>query len=371
MREINLNTKGFTLLNMGQSPESVYYNIKKVGLPFYQGKKDFGILHPTPSLWCHKPKKIANKNDILLTVRAPVGSTNIANEKCCIGRGIAAISCKNNLIRDYIYITLKAFEIQIENEGLGSGVKAITKPKLEKLLFKIPNKLNETKKIINYFKKKIEILELTQNKILALENDTNKFLSSALKDIFKKNIKLKEYKMSEVIKITSGDFLPSHVIKKDGKYPVYGGGTNTKLFSDYFNFNKKTITIGRVGATAGNINITKNKSWITDNALYVKKKLIPLDDEFLFILLKSLNLPGLLQQNAQPFINGEIVYKNIAEVPIKISDQKLIAKKMIKLNDNLDKMNKKIIFLKKEINNFKLSTFKKLIKNNIRFNDEE
>lgn len=371
MREINLNTKGFTKLNMGQSPESVYYNTKKVGLPFYQGKKDFGILNPIPSLWCHKPKKIANKNDILLTVRAPVGSTNIANEKCCIGRGVAAITCKNNIIRDYIYITLKAFELQIENEGLGSGVKAITKPKLEELLFTIPNEEKEIKKIINFFKNKIKILEITQNKINELENDNNVFLAASLKNMFKKNIELKEYKMSDIIKITSGDFLPSHVIKKDGKYPVYGGGTYTKLFTNYYNFNQKTITIGRVGATAGNINITKEKSWITDNALYVKKKLISLDDEFLFILLKSANFPGLLQQNAQPFINGEIVYKNFVQVPLKISDQKKIAKKMIKLNNSLDKMNLKIKNLKEEIKNFKLSTFKKLIKNNIRFKDEE
>ena len=371
MREINLNTKGFTKLNMGQSPESVYYNTKKIGLPFYQGKKDFGILNPVPSLWCHKPKKIANKNDILLTVRAPVGSTNIANEKCCIGRGVAAITCKNNIIRDYIYITLKAFELQIENEGLGSGVKAITKPKLEQLLFTIPDKVSDIKKIINFFKSKIEILEITQNKVKDLEKDSNVFLAASLKDMFKKKVDLKEYKMSQVIKINSGDFLPSHVIKKDGKYPVYGGGTNTKLFSNHFNFNQKTLTIGRVGATAGNINITKEKSWITDNALYVKKKLIPIDDEFLFILLKSVNLPGLLQQNAQPFINGEIVYKNIVQVPIKISDQKKIAKKMIKLNNSLDKMNSKITILKEEIKSFKLSTFKKLIENNIRFNDEE
>lgn len=58
-------------------------------------------------------------------------------------------------------------------------------------------------------------------------------------------------------------------------------------------------------------------------------------------------------------------------MPIKISDQKKIAKKMIKLNNSLDKMNSKITILKEEIKSFKLSTFKKLIENNIRFNDEE
>ena len=370
MKQINLNTKGFTSLNMGQSPESVYYNKKGVGLPFYQGKKDFGEINPTPTTWCHKPKKIANKNDILLTVRAPVGSTNIANEKCCIGRGIAAISCKNDLIRDFVYITLKAFEIQIENEGLGSGVKAITKPKLEKLLLKIPETEREIKDIINYFKDKITLITNIENKILLLENDLNIFLSSSLKDIFKKKFKLKRYKISEIIKLASGDFLPSHVINKKGKYPIYGGGSNTKKFTDYYNFDQKTITIGRVGS-AGIVNFTQNKSWITDNALYVKKKLIPLNDDFLFILLKSLNLPGLIQQSSQPFINGEIVYKNFVEIPNDLEEQKLIAAEMMKININLDKTTDEVLFLKKEIKNYKLSAFKKLIKNNIKFDDEE
>jgi len=76
---------------MGQSPPSTTYNAEGTGLPFYQGKAEFGDLSPTPIKWCSKPQKIAEPGDVLISVRAPVGPTNLCREKSCIGRGLAAI----------------------------------------------------------------------------------------------------------------------------------------------------------------------------------------------------------------------------------------------------------------------------------------
>ena len=76
---------------MGQSPPSSTYNKEKKGLPFFQGKAEFSELYPEVRKWCSKPKKLAEPLDILVSVRAPVGSTNIVNQKCCIGRGLAAL----------------------------------------------------------------------------------------------------------------------------------------------------------------------------------------------------------------------------------------------------------------------------------------
>jgi type I restriction enzyme S subunit len=78
-------------LEMGQSPSSEFYNQGREGLPFYQGKADFGKINPTPRHWCTAPTKLAQDGDILISVRAPVGPTNIATEACCIGRGLAAL----------------------------------------------------------------------------------------------------------------------------------------------------------------------------------------------------------------------------------------------------------------------------------------
>ena len=78
------------VINMGQSPDSLTYNEKGNGLPFFQGKSDFGDIYPTVRMWCSEPIKIAQEKDILISVRAPIGALNIANCECCIGRGLAA-----------------------------------------------------------------------------------------------------------------------------------------------------------------------------------------------------------------------------------------------------------------------------------------
>ena len=75
----------------GQSPESKYYNADGIGLPFFQGKADFGELYPSIRVFCSQPTKTAEKDDILLSVRAPVGPTNLAPCKVCIGRGLMSV----------------------------------------------------------------------------------------------------------------------------------------------------------------------------------------------------------------------------------------------------------------------------------------
>ena len=84
------------VLIMGQSPPGNTYNENKVGIPFFQGRRDFGWRYPTARVYCSKPKKFASIGDTLLSVRAPVGDINIAASNCCIGRGLAAIRHKSN-----------------------------------------------------------------------------------------------------------------------------------------------------------------------------------------------------------------------------------------------------------------------------------
>ena len=68
----------FTCIVMGQSPASKTYNHSGAGLPFFQGKAEFGDLYPTINMYCSQPKKIAKQGATLLSVRAPVGPTNLA-----------------------------------------------------------------------------------------------------------------------------------------------------------------------------------------------------------------------------------------------------------------------------------------------------
>ena len=128
-------------LIMGQSPDSKSYNKDKNGIPFYQGNADFGEEHPTPTVWCTAPKKIARKGDILISVRAPIGDMNIANEDCCIGRGLAAIRLNKSDIVDinYLYHYLSATVEFLQEQGTGSTFKAINKTTLEGIEIPCPS----------------------------------------------------------------------------------------------------------------------------------------------------------------------------------------------------------------------------------------
>jgi len=120
------------VITMGQSPSSETYNTNGIGLPFFQGKADFGVIHPSVRVYCDKPQKKAQANDILMSVRAPVGATNIADQSCCIGRGLAAITAMPGVsFHKYVYYFLKYCEKEIEDMGVGSTFKAISRKDLE------------------------------------------------------------------------------------------------------------------------------------------------------------------------------------------------------------------------------------------------
>ena len=80
---------------MGQSPKGDTYNEDGVGTVFFQGRGEFGFRFPTRRLFTTDPKRMAQSNDVLMSVRAPVGDLNVAYESCCIGRGLAAIRSKD------------------------------------------------------------------------------------------------------------------------------------------------------------------------------------------------------------------------------------------------------------------------------------
>ena len=110
-------------LTMGQSPPGSTYNEVSVGLPFYQGRADFGTLFPRRRVFCSAPTRLANAGDTLITVRAPVGDINMAWEDCAIGRGVAAARHKTGS-RFYTWLFMRSLRRvfdQFEAEGTVFG----------------------------------------------------------------------------------------------------------------------------------------------------------------------------------------------------------------------------------------------------------
>lgn len=121
---------------LGQSPESKFYNTKGVGLPFFQGKTEFTDWFPIPNKWCTEPKKIAEPFDVLLSVRAPVGPTNIAKEKCCIGRGLAAIRYAD--CYKYVLYYLRSVSKYLESKATGTTFSSISGDTIKNLPIPLP-----------------------------------------------------------------------------------------------------------------------------------------------------------------------------------------------------------------------------------------
>ncbi|WP_352422897.1 restriction endonuclease subunit S [Proteiniphilum sp.] len=126
---------------MGASPPGESYNEDAIGTPMYQGNTDFGFRFPTNRVFTTDPKKFAEKYDTLISVRAPVGEQNMANEKCCIGRGIAAFRYKKDKsFYSYTYYKLMSLmeEIKQFNET-GTVFGAISKTDFESIEIMIPD----------------------------------------------------------------------------------------------------------------------------------------------------------------------------------------------------------------------------------------
>jgi type I restriction enzyme, S subunit len=111
---------------MGQSPPSATYRDEPEGLPFFQGKAEFGELYPTARKWCVAPSKIAEKDDILLSIRAPVGPTNLAPERCCIGRGLAALPSAGDVSQRCVLHVLRHLSEKLESFATGTTFPAVS-----------------------------------------------------------------------------------------------------------------------------------------------------------------------------------------------------------------------------------------------------
>ncbi|PLX70399.1 MAG: restriction endonuclease subunit S [Denitrovibrio sp.] len=156
----------FTSIIMGQSPNSDSYNENQEGLPFFQGKSEYGSVYPTPRKWCSNPVKIAPVDSILISVRAPVGPTNICNIEACIGRGLSAIVPLANMPVFFLLYLFRSKENYISSLGAGSTFTAITLRILENLVMPLPP-LAEQKRIVE----KIDLLLARCDKLEKLKNE--------------------------------------------------------------------------------------------------------------------------------------------------------------------------------------------------------
>ena len=174
-------------ITMGTSPSGASYNVNGEGEVFYQGRAEFGYRFPHRNMYTTEPKRYAEDGDVLLSVRAPVGDVNIANERCCIGRGLAAIgseSCPSYIL--YLVKSLKSVFEQYNGEGTVFG--SINKKTLEGLRIIVPES-----KYIERFEKVANPLD---GQIRCKEEESRRLAS--LRDTLLPKLMSGELKLNEV-----------------------------------------------------------------------------------------------------------------------------------------------------------------------------
>lgn len=134
---------------MGQSPDSSSVSENIGGVEFHQGKASFGkVLIKNSGLYCTKPTKLAISDDVLLSVRAPVGTLNITDRELCIGRGLTAIRRYIDIDNKFFYYFIMALEEELVKKATGTTFKAVASTAIKEFLVPLPP-LEEQKRIVD------------------------------------------------------------------------------------------------------------------------------------------------------------------------------------------------------------------------------
>ncbi len=218
-------------LIMGQSPPSNTYNNSRIGLPFFQGKTDFGSHYPSVRVWCSKPTKVAEKDSILFSVRAPVGDINIASESCCIGRGLAAIK-GTKVEQAFLYQTFKFVKHRFQLLAQGSTFEAVSGGEMRDFKLILPP-LPEQKKIAAILTSVDTVIEKTQAQIDKLKD----LKTGMMQELLTKGIGHTEFKDSPVGRIP----VEWEVATLGESFSLLSGSTPSRKDMTYFSSDQNAI----------------------------------------------------------------------------------------------------------------------------------
>ena len=162
---------------MGQSPSSTAYNENNEGLPLVQGNADINNRVTAPRIYTNEITKTCELKDIIMSVRAPVGTIAIANQVCCIGRGVCAI--KSNSNQNYLYQVLLEKENKWNKISQGSTFESINSNDIKSLKVSVPS-LQEQTKIANFLSNIDNLIEEEQKNL----NDLKEMKKGLLQQMF-------------------------------------------------------------------------------------------------------------------------------------------------------------------------------------------
>jgi len=168
------------IIIMGSSPKSANYNETGIGLPLIQGNADIKYRKSCPRIFTSQITKECFIGDILLSVRAPVGTVAISKHNACIGRGISSIKAKNGYSHEFLYQWLLYFEPKWERLSQGSTFEAVNSHDIKSLHINIPSSQNEQQKIASILTTADQEIETLQQKLSHLKQEKKALMQQLL-----------------------------------------------------------------------------------------------------------------------------------------------------------------------------------------------
>ncbi|MDV7201122.1 restriction endonuclease subunit S [Roseovarius sp. 10] len=325
----------------GQSPSGSAYNDQGVGLPFYQGKKEFRdrLIGP-PTTWTSVVTKEGLPGDILMSVRAPVGPINMATQRICIGRGLAAIRAKEGLIRDFLWYALLWLQPTIRGSS-GAVFDSINKAGIEGLSIPLPP-FEEQQRIVAVLDEAFEGLARARSYAEAnLQSASELFSSTLIRALQSGNSDWQKLAVAETMTRTK---VPSKIQRKaylaEGTFPIVS--QETGLINGYWNNESDVVHVKRPVVVFGDhTRILKYVDFdfvVGADGTQIMAPIERLDPKYYYYALKTINLEG--KGYARHFSHlkkCEIVF------PVSIQSQRNIAAELDRLSESVQRLERQYV----------------------------
>lgn len=203
-----------------------------------------------------------------------------------------------------------------------------------------PSELREQQEIVQVLDTMSDIIRLREECISHAQELIPAIFQEMFGDVIQNKKNINKIKLGKIFILSSGKFLPAKEMDETGIYPVFGGNGINGYHNEYL-FDEPKLCIGRVGVKCGCVHLTKPKSWITDNALYINKLLKPINIIYLKEALTQINLNQYAKRAAQPVISQSVIYNQyILEPPIELQEQ--FAQKAIEIESYIKEQNEEL-----------------------------
>jgi type I restriction enzyme, S subunit len=318
----------------GQSPEGKYYNNVGDGLPFYQGKKEFGDKFiGDPTTWTTKITKVAEFGDILMSVRAPVGPVNFANSQMCIGRGLAAIRAGSNIDVEFLFNYLIKNGSEITGKT-GAVFNSINKSQIEDILIPLPP-LPEQQRIVSILDRCFTAIDKAKANAEQNLKNAKELFESYLQDVFEKRGEgWEERRFDQICILQRGFDLPTKKRLK-GDFALVSSNGITDRISEW-KVKGPGIVTGRSG-TIGHVHFIENDFWPLNTALYIKQYYHN-DLRFVYYFLMQFDLRSYSSGAGVPTLNRNNVHGIKVWFPVLIQEQQEIVRNLDSVRDEAQKL---------------------------------